>query len=455
MHRKLNNIIDYLRCYTLYDLKRESIAWLKAIKYYLPVFIPAGFFVAAALFYIKPFPEQKTVLAIGQLGSGTDYIGKEYAKYFTQRGLTLSIENTSGLESGLQKLDNANSQINASFVTSGTATGRDYPNLVSLGSVQIAPLWLFYRGNAIQTDDPFEYYQDKKIAVGDEGTVTNKLFTRLMELNNPGTGNKPNFLKLPHTEAAKQLRNGSIEALFIVNSYDSEAVQSLLNDPSIKIMNFPLADAYARKLAFLQKVVVPRASIDIDSIRPPNDITLLASSTNLLVQKDVHPAIQWAFILAAEDFNLKNDPFFSAGLKYPNYKDKSFPLSDVASRFYLSGVPEIFNYLPLWLAALLENIWFILLALFLIILPLVYKATGFRSFISQKFLWKHFWTLRFLEDEFRSATTKTEIELIVERLQNLELVVANTWVEDKDMRHYYNLTRCIAGAISEAKKKLG
>lgn len=455
MQKKLNNIIDFLRCYTLFDLKRESMAWIKAIKYYLPVLIPATFFIGAALFYIKPLPEQKTVLAIGQIGSGTDHIGKEYAKYFTQRGLTLSIENTAGLESGLQKLDSDNSQINASFVTSGTATGANYPNLASLGSIQIAPLWLFYRGNVIQTDDPFEYYRDKKIAVGDEGTVTNKLFTRLMELNNPGTGNKPNFLKLPHSEAAKQLREGLIEAIFIVNSYDSEAVQSLLNDPTVKIMNFPLADAYARKLAFLQKVVVPRASIDIDNIRPPNDITLLASSTNLLVQKDVHPAIQWAFLLAAEDFNLKNDPFFSAGQKYPNYKDKSFPLSDVASRFYLSGVPEIFNYLPLWLAALLENIWFILLALFLVILPMVYKAAGFRSFISQKFLWKHFWTLRFLEDELGNASTKTEIELIIERLQNLELVIANTWVEDKDLRHYYNLSRCVAGTISDAKKKLG
>ncbi len=76
--------------------------------------------------------------------------------------------------------------------------------------------------------------------------MTYKLFTRLMEMNNPGTGNRPNFQKLAHSDAAKQLRDGKLDAIFIVNNYDSEIIQSLLNDPSIKLMNFPLADAYVK-----------------------------------------------------------------------------------------------------------------------------------------------------------------------------------------------------------------
>ena len=275
-----------------------------------------------------------------------------------------------------------------------------------------------------------------------------------MELTNPGTGNRPNFQKLTHIDAAKQLRDGKLDAIFIVNSYDSEIVQSLLNDPSIKLMSFPLADAYVRKLPFLQKVVVPKASINIDAIRPATDITLLASSVNLLVQKDVHPAIQWAFLLASEDFYLTKDHFFNNGQKYPNYKDKTFPLSPIANRFYTSGQPELFNYLPIWLAALLENMWFIILAVFLVMLPIIYKVTGLRSFISQKFLWEHFWLLRFLEDELKEATTKHSIETIVSRLESLDSEVSSTWVEDKDMRHYYNLSRCIGSTLSEAKKKL-
>jgi TRAP-type uncharacterized transport system substrate-binding protein len=438
-----NNIIDFVKGYTRYDLKREIAAWAKIAKYYSPILIPAALIIIGVLLYIKPLPSKNTFLAIGQQGSGTEYIGKSFKNYFYLRDLSLTIVNTTGLEKGLNELDSSASKINASFVTAGTSTAKEYPNLVSLGSVQVAPLWLFYRGSTIHVDDPFEYYRDKKIAIGADGTITNRLFTRLMELNNPGTGNKENFLKISHADAAEQLRNGKIDAIFIVNSFESDAVQSLLADPTIKVMDFPLADAYARKLPFLEKVTIPKASIDIDAIRPASDITLLASSVNLLVEKDLHPAIQWAFLMAAKDHSLNTDPFFNSSKRYPSYQDKSFPLSDVASRFYTTGIPDIFTFLPFWLAALLENIWFLLLTLFLVLLPFLFKVIGIRSFVSDSLLNGNFWALRLLEDKLNNSINRVETERILKELESLHLNVTSTWVEENDLRHYFNLCRSI------------
>lgn len=454
MLTKINSISTFVSNYLRYDLKREALGWSKVARYYLPVLIPVAIVLVVALVLIKPFPSQETSLAIGQQGSLTDQLGKEFALYLQKHGLDLKIENTSGLDAGLQKLDSDTSSINASFVTSGTSTRQEHPDLVSLGSVQLAPLWLFYRGDLINTDDPFEYYRDKRIGVGAEGTITNKLFLRLMELNNPGTGMRPNFLRLTHAEAAQQLQDGHIDAMFIVDGYNSDVIQSLLKNPNIRLMNFPLADAYVRKLPFLQKVIVPRASLDIDNIRPVNDVALLASSVNLLVERDLHPAIQWAFLLAAQDVNLKTENFFASIATFPKYKDKTFPLSDIAERFYTSGIPALFSYLPLWLAALLENIWVELLALFLVVLPLLKKAIGFRSFASKKLLWTHFWELRFLEDEALNSKSRQELEVVIQRLEELGQRVSSTWVEDQDMRHYYNLARCISSSIQTATKQL-
>ncbi len=453
MLTKINSISAFVRNYLRYDIKREALGWSKIGRYYIPVLIPVAIVLAAALVLIRPFPNQETFLAIGQQGSLTDQLGKEFTHYFHKHGLDLKIENTTGLDAGLQKLDSETSSINASFVTSGTSTRQDHPELVSLGSVQLAPLWLFYRGDLINTDDPFEYYRDKRIGVGAEGTITNKLFLRLMELNNPGTGTRPNFLRLPHAEAAQQLQDGRIDAMFIVDGYNSDVIQQLLKNPNIRLMNFPLADAYTLKLPFLQKVIVPRASLDIDNIRPANDVALLASSVNLLIENNLHPAIQWAFLLAAQDANLKSENFFASNTSYPKYKDKTFPLSDVAERFYTSGTPALFNYLPMWLAALIENIWVELLALFLVVLPLLKKAIGFRSFASKKLLWIHFWELRFLEDEALHSKTPQELEVVIQRLRELEQRVASTWVEDQDMRHYYNLARCISSSVQTATKQ--
>lgn len=454
MIKQLISINAFIRNYARYDLKRELHAWLVIGRYYLPLIIVSTVLIGIVVFLIKPFPDHKTHLAIGQSGGLADQTGREFAAYFRQHGLNLNIQNMAGLESGLQQLESDSSQINASFVTSGTATRENYPDLVSLGSVQIAPLWLFYRGNKIVTNDPFAFYKDKLISIGAQGTVTNKLFQRLMETNNPGTGLRNNFLQLPHAEAAEQLRAGKIDAMFIVDGFNSTIVQSLINDSSIRVMDFPLSDAYVKKFPFLQKLVIPQASFKIDEERPHADIRLLGSSVNLLVENNLHPAIQWGFLLAAKDVNLKTQDFFSGSSVYPKYQDKSFPLSDIADRFYTTGTPALFNYLPLWLAALIENIWVELVTFFLIVLPLINKLIGFRTFTSKRMLARLFWELRYLEDEAKNCKSKHELEDVISRLRKLEETAAETWIEDHDLRFYFNLSRGVDTSIKSVEKQI-
>ena len=219
-------------------------------------------------------------------------------------------------------------------------------------------------------------------------------------------------------------------------------------------MNFTLADAYVRKLPYLQKVTIPKASINLSETIPANEITLLATSVNLLVESTLHPAVQWAFLMAAQDRNLKTQRFFTTIGPYPAYQDKSFPLSPVAERFYKSGVPSYFSHLPLWLAALIENFWVLLLAIFLIAVPFIKKLSGLRSGASEKLLWKHFWELRHLEDLLGNTKTSVETTEVVQKLQALEYSVSKCWVGASHMRHYYNLKRCVSSSLQDAKQQL-
>ena len=340
MSKITNNIINYIRSYSRYDLKRESLAWLKIVKFYLPVAIPIAAAAIAVFIYIKPIPLTKTYLAIGQGGGMYEQMASTYQAYFVTQDLDLELVKTEGLESGLQQAHDDTSRVDSSFVTSGTATAKQYPGLVSLGSVEAAPLWLFYRGKPIHVDDPFEYFSQKSIAVGTEHTVTHRMFTTMMALSNPGTGERSNFLRLAHSDAANKLRKGEIDAMFIVDGFDSSLIQSLLDDPEIHLMDFTLADAYVRKLPYLQKVTIPKASINLSETIPSQEIALLATSVNLLVENTLHPAVQWAFLIAAQDRNLKTQRFFTNTGPYPAYQDKAFPLSPVAERFYKHGVPR-------------------------------------------------------------------------------------------------------------------
>lgn len=448
------DMIAFIRRYLKYDLRREMLTWLLVARFYLPFGIVLAVLAFGILLHFHPFSRPSPILAVGQQGTLSEELGEGFRAYFKRQGLSLDVRSLPGLEAVAKDIWDPGSDINASFVVSGTGSASAYPNIVSLGNVAIAPAWLFYRGDTVRVDDPFQYYRDRPIAIGGPGTVSQKLFFTLMDLNNPGTGDRPNFLKLPSKEAVEKLLAGTIDALFIVDGFGSPIIQQLLNDPNIKLMNFQLVDAYTRRLPFLRKVTVPRGSIDIGNVRPESDISMLASSVNLLVEKDQPPAVQWAFLLAARDISLKSDHFFPVSDTLPQYKDRSFPLSPIATQFYTTGVPGLFNYLPLWLAAELENVWVALLALLLLGLPILKKILGYRGFASQRLLWLHFWELRYLEDELVAARTPEDVSAVIERLGQLDKTTAGTWVLDDQMRHYFNLRRSIASASQDAQKKM-
>lgn len=435
--------LKHLKRYLEIDFRRETKTWIGILSYYRYSIPLAVILVIAMAIYVRPFPPINTFIASGQVGSSYTVLAQEFKKAFTKNGLELEIANSAGLDQGLKYLSDEKSPINASFVSAGTAKKEDYPNLVSLGSVQLSPIWLFYRGKEITTDDPFSYFSKSRIATGVRGSVTNLLFHRFMEINNPGLGRRPNFQEIANADAAERLINGQLDAALIVDGFEAETIQKLLSHPEIHIYSFTLADAYLKKLPMLEKVVIPRGSIDINNVYPGQDITLLASNINLLVEKNVHPAVQWAFLMAAREINLSRDTFFYTAGHFPGYLDKTFPLSPTAERYYSKGIPEVFSFFPLWLATLVDYVWVFVLTLVLVVLPLIKNIIGIRTFNSKKFLWDLFSLLRHLEEDISKSLTIDKAEKLLIEITELEKLVLNSWFEDQDIRFFYTLRSTI------------
>ena len=317
MSYRITNVAQYFKRYVKKFLSKELLGWVKTARFFGLISLILVIVVAGLITYIKPFPPKSTYLATGQDGTSYQIAGDNFQQSFKRRGLTLELVPTSGLIEGLKGLDSKKSKVDASFLTAGTEAAEKHPNLVSLGSIQYAPIWIFYKGDTIQTTDPFEYFSNKKIAIGPAGNITNKMFRNLYELNQQSAPSADSILELTFAQAADLLLAGKIDAAFIVDDFRSETIQKLLADRSIKVLNFPLADAYIKKRPFLQKLVIPRGSIHLDSIYPSEDITILASTTILLVEKDMHPALQWAYLLAAQAFGRRSDVFFSKADFFP------------------------------------------------------------------------------------------------------------------------------------------
>jgi hypothetical protein len=140
-------------------------------------------------------------------------------------------------------------------------------------------------------------------------------------------------------------------------------VQVMLRSPGLRVVSLSQADAYLRRFPFLSKIVLPRGVVDLVRDVPPRDTVLLATTANVIVRDDLHPALANLLLQAMTEVNGKGGFFQRAG-EFPAYKDHSFPLSTDAARYYKSGPPFLQRYLPFWLAVLVER-------LFVMILPLV------------------------------------------------------------------------------------
>ena len=449
-----NTQIAHLKQYFGLFFQRERKGWIKTLFFY-NIYIPLLLVAIIGLaIYINPLPPKTAYLAIGQGGSSYQDIAKSYQSYFKKNNIDLELVATKGLSQGLEGLNAIDSKINASFVTVGVANQEQYPSLVSLGSVQYAPIWIFYKGPEINTNDPFKYLLSKKFSIGSPGSATNDMFHKLNSTILKSTQNTHKVYEMPHKEGADSLRKGVIDALFIVDSVQSDTVEQLIKDPSIKIMNFSLADAYMKKFPFLQKLTIPKGSRNIENVDPPQDITILASTTNLLIEKDIHQAIQWAFLLAAKDDNRHMGTFFSAPNYFPRDIDQSFPLSPVADNFYKNGVPSIFSYMPLWVASLLDSMWVYILAFVTLVYPSIKLIESARLHPSEGLMNKFFMNVRILDEALLKAKSKEEIEEILNILNSYECSLNDMYIYGKNARIYFNQKNAINSVKTTANFQL-
>jgi TRAP-type uncharacterized transport system substrate-binding protein len=145
-----------------------------------PVFLLLVAAIALAVYFIKPAPPAKLVMASGQREGRYGYYAKQYKEFFARNGVVLEIHPSTGAMQNVALLMDENSGVDVAFVQGGTGFGANAPDLVSLGSLYYEPLWVFYRGAPITDLDGL---RGKKIAIGAEESGTRALALQLLAMN--------------------------------------------------------------------------------------------------------------------------------------------------------------------------------------------------------------------------------------------------------------------------------
>ena len=395
--------------------KFVSIRDLLATAWPIVLITLAGFFVAYQ--FVEPAPPRQMTISTGSETGAYYAFAKRYAELLEERGITLEIKTSSGSQENLQRVRSG--EVDIAFVQGGvleSVATNGQPPLRSLGSVSYEPLWVFYRSD--RRIDRLHHLANKRIAVGEEGSGIRGLVMQLLEANEISPGSK-NLIPVAGLSAAEALQRGEIDAAFIVSAPESAVVQVMLRSPGVRVMSFSQADAYTRRFPFLAKVVLPRGVVDLVRDTPPRDTVLLATTANMVVRDNLHPALASLLLQAMSEVNGKTGFFQRAG-EFPSYKDRSFDLSDDAVRYYKSGPPFLQRYLPFWLAVLVERLFVLILPVVILLLPLLRIAPSIYSWRVRSKIFRCYGDLKFLENDLRENYDASRHSEYLERLDRIE-----------------------------------
>ena len=218
-------------------------------------------------------------------------------------------------------------------------------NCLSLGPIFTDPFWIFY--SSTEPIDRLSQLKGKRIAVGAKGSGTRYSAEKILS---KGGVNSETATLLPFAglDAVSALKDGKVDAVWINGGPDSPAVQALLANPSVRLMDFQLAEAFTHIFPDLVRVVLPKGVIEIDPPNPPNDVTLLGTTSRVLIRNDLHPAIVQLLSQTMKEEHGGQGLFQRSG-EFPMSNDPEYPMSQIAIEYYKNGPPLLQKYLPFWM----------------------------------------------------------------------------------------------------------
>jgi len=420
----------------------------RGLVVYLGVFIlmALALGVAAFAFIHLAVPNTLTITA-GPKGSSFYRAAEKYKTILARDGVTLNILPSDGSPENLQRLTSAQPSADIGFVLGGELKDGNAQNLMSLGSVSYQPLLIFYHGKIRHLLSEFG---GARIDIGAQGSGTRTLALEMLKVNGIEPKGATSFIEVDAKDPEKDLNGDRMDVIFMMgDSTSSELLRKLLRSPKIHLFNVTQADAYVRRIGYLNKLVLPEGSLDLGKNLPAEDLNLVAPTVELIARDSLHPALSDLLLEAAREVHSGPGLFRKRG-EFPVPLEHEFRMSPDAVRYYASGKTYLYRTFPFWLASLIARALAVLVPLALLLVPaLRFAPTIYRWRIESRI---HRWYKVLLDlerDNFVAKTTQDRVALL-RQLDAIEVSVNRIVIPASFGDMFYDLR----GHVDFVRKRL-
>ena len=386
-------------------------------------------------FYLAP--PNTVSMTSGPKGSSFERYAEKYAKILQRQGVTLKIIPSEGSVENIKRLADPASKINIGFVQGGVNKDIKTDKLVSLGSVAYMPLFVFYKSGS--NIERLSQLAGQRVAVGEVGSGTHTLSRVLLAANGIEPGGPTKLLEMDSDEAAKAILSGKVDAIFLMgDSVSTDLIRQILHSDGIRLFDFTQADAFARRISYLNKITLPKGSIDFGKGTPAQDVFLLAPTVELIAREDLHPALSDLLLEAATEVHSGPGLFRSKG-EFPAPSEQEIRISNDASRFYKSGKSFFYRYLPFWLASLVSRIVVVLVPMIVLLLPGMRLIPAIYRWRFRSRIFKWYRAMLEIERDLMTELAPDKRKELLERLDNIETEVHKMKVPASFADQFYGL----------------
>jgi len=321
---------------------------------------------------LQPAPPRRIVLASGNESGIYHQFALRYIANLKREGVQVDERMTAGAAENMNLLLDPASHVDVAFLQGGVVNPSAAKDVVMLASLYYEPLWIFYRDPA--TLSQINQLEGKRIAAGPPGSGTRALIDKvflangLVAANGIARGNTE-IVGIGGADALRGLKAGEVDAVLFVGGAQTPTIQQALRDPAIKLMSLSRADAYPRRFPWMSKLTLPAGTIDLAINLPDRDVQMLGTKAMLGARAGLHPALINLLIDAAREIH-GDQGYFEAAGEFPGTAPVDIPVSPYADQHRRFGPSFLYNYLPFWVATVVERLIILLLPLAVILVPL-------------------------------------------------------------------------------------
>jgi TRAP-type uncharacterized transport system substrate-binding protein len=346
---------------------------------------------------------------------------QRYIQILKRAGVKVQERMTGGAAENLALLRDPKSGVDVAFMLGGVAPAPPPDGIVMLASLYYEPLWIFYRGT--DTFSQINQLRGKRVAVGTPGSGTRAFIVPILVANGVDERNTEVW-GYDASEAQDALRDGRIDAAFLVGPATTPIIMDALHNPAFKIMSLPRADVYPRLFSHVTRLTLPPGMIDLAANVPKDQIDLIGTKAMLAARDTLHPALVNLLIDAAREIHDGQGRFEAAG-EFPGIAPVDLRVSPFADQHTRFGSSLFYQYLPFWAATLLERLLIIVAPLIVVLIPLLSYLPRIRTWWVRSRIYRWYGELALLEHEVRTRDGVLPIAQWLATLDRVERAVAS------------------------------